>query len=91
MELLHIANRVSQWEKRIKKTYIQIGYLILKSLHVMSTQINALLVTNCIAGVMVCVASAPFLTVMSYRTLTHLENHNANLQLTVKQIKIFNK
>ena len=38
---------------------------------------------NCIAGAVVCVVSAPFLTVMSCRTLTLFEIRNDNLQVTV--------
>ncbi len=40
-------------------------------------------IANCIAGAVVCVVSAPFLTVMSYRTLTLFEIRNDNLQVTV--------
>ena len=38
---------------------------------------------NCIAGALVCIVSAPFLTVMSCRTLTLFEIRNDNLQVTV--------
>ncbi len=40
-------------------------------------------IANCIAGAVVCVVSAPFLTVMFYRTLTLFEIRNDNLQVTV--------
>ena len=36
--------------------------------------------TNCIVGLVGCVVSAPFLTVMSYRTLTFFEIHNKTSQ-----------
>ena len=38
---------------------------------------------NCIAGAVVWGVSAPFLAVMSYRTLTLFEIRNDNLQVTV--------
>jgi hypothetical protein len=40
-------------------------------------------IVNCIAGFVRCVASVPFLTVMSYRTLTLFKIRNDNLQVTV--------
>jgi hypothetical protein len=40
-------------------------------------------IANCIAGAVVCVVSAPFLTVMFYRTLTLFEIRNDNFQVTV--------
>ena len=42
-----------------------------------------LLPTNCLAGALTYVVSAPFLTVMPCRTLTLFEIRNHNLQVTV--------
>lgn len=39
--------------------------------------------TNCVVDTVVRVVTAPFLTVMSYRTLTLFEIRNHNLQVNV--------
>jgi len=50
----------------------------MRSAHARRTQF-----ANCIAGAVVFVVSAPFLTAMSYRTLTLFEIRNDNLQVIV--------